>query len=244
MLTVLEMALREVLVRTGPGARRGAVGRRARGDEGGTARSPRRARGRAPARGPRAPRRGEEEVYRRGSRTSYFADELAWTCSPTPRSGARPSARPPSASGRRGSLGVVGLPLHPLRRRPRKRGCAFCAAAQTIEWDGRDCARSCRRGALRGEAGGESSTRSGGASCCGSGCGLDGYAYRPARKGDGVTAVAAERDLPLLAGWCVRPPASRWRGTRGERRGDRRSGGPGPLERLSATPPRPGQPKS
>jgi hypothetical protein len=28
--------------------------------------------------------------------------------------------------------------------------------------------------------------------------GLDGLAYRPARTGDGVTAVVAERDLPLL----------------------------------------------
>ena len=66
MLTVLEMALRELLAEAGPLERRRPVGRRARGDAGGLRARPRRARGRAPARRARAPRRGRGAGLPRG----------------------------------------------------------------------------------------------------------------------------------------------------------------------------------
>jgi len=200
MLTVLEMALREVLVRGGagePGVGRSAdvpaamreglralhaelAGERLRG---------------ALARLVEA----EEEVYRRGSRTSYFADSLAVDVltDTTERSPTfcTPAFRKWDDEEASESWAFLFTPAPTteeawtrLLRRP----------PQTIEWTEEDLRALLdeeaaeKQGAILDEIRRRELLRFR--------IGLDGLAYRPARKGDGVTAVAAERDLPLLDG--------------------------------------------
>ena len=198
MLTVLEMALREVLARGGatepgvgpssdvPAAMREGLralhaeltGERFRG---------------ALARLVVA----EEDVYRRGSRTSYFADSLAVDVltDTTERSPTfcTPAFRKWDDEEASESWAFLFTPAPTteeawtrLLRRP----------PQTIEWTEEDLRALLdeeaaeRQGAILHEIRRRELLRFR--------IGLDGLAYRPARAGDGVTAVAAERDLPLL----------------------------------------------
>jgi N-acetylmuramic acid 6-phosphate etherase len=200
MLTVLEMALREVLVRGG-GAEPG-VGRS--GDVPAAMREGLRAL-HAELAGERL--RGalarlvetEEEVYRRGSRTSYFADSLAVDVltDTTERSPTfcTPAFRKWDDEVASESWAFLFTPAPTteeawtrLLRRP----------PQTIEWTEEDLRALLdeeaaeKQGAILDEIRRRELLRFR--------IGLDGLADRPARKGDGVTAVAAERDLPLLDG--------------------------------------------
>jgi len=200
MLTVLEMALREVLVRGGAGEP--GVGRS--GDVPAAMREGLRAL-HAELAGERL--RGalarlveaEEEVYRRGSRTSYFADELAVDVltDTTERSPTfcTPAFRKWDDEEASESWAFLFTPAPTteeawtrLLRRP----------PQTIEWTEEDLRALLdeeaaeKQGAILDEIRRRELLRFR--------IGLDGLAYRPARKGDGVTAVAAERDLPLLDG--------------------------------------------
>ena len=198
MLTVLEMALREVLARAGaaepglgpssavPAALREGLravhaelaSERLRGDL---------------ARLVEA----EEGAYRAGRRTSYFADALAVDvltdttersptfCTPAFRKWDDEEASEswaflftPAATSEEAWTRL-------LRREP-----------QTIEWTQDDLRllldeeAAERQGAILGEIGRRELLRFR--------IGLDGLAYRPARAGDGVTAVAGERDLAHL----------------------------------------------
>jgi N-acetylmuramic acid 6-phosphate etherase len=198
MLTVLEMALREVLVRAG--AAEPGMG--------------------PPADVPEAVRQGlrslhaelsaerlrgalarlveaEEEIYRRGARTSYFADGLAVDVltDTTERSPTfcTPAFRKWDDEEASESWAFLFTPaptteqawVRLLRREP-----------QTIEWTQADLRALLdeeaaeRQGAILDEIRRRELMRFR--------IGLDGLGDRPARAGDGVTAVVAEQDLPLL----------------------------------------------
>jgi N-acetylmuramic acid 6-phosphate etherase len=200
MLTVLEMALREVLARGG--AAEPGVGRS--GDVPAAMREGLRAL-HAELAGERL--RGalarlveaEEEVYRRGSRTSYFADSLAVDVltDTTERSPTfcTPAFRKWDDEEASESWAFLFTPAPTteeawtrLLRRP----------PQTVEWTEEDLRALLdeeaaeKQGTILGEIRRSELMRFR--------IGLDGLPYRPLRAGDGVTAVAAERDLPLLDG--------------------------------------------
>ena len=139
----------------------------------------------------------EEQAYRRGARTSYFADSLAVDVltDTTERSPTfcTPSFRKWDDEEASESWAFLFTPAATseeawtrlLRREP-----------QTIEWTEADLRALLdeeaaeRQGGILREIGRRELLRFR--------IGLDGLAYRPARAGDGVTAVVAERDLPLL----------------------------------------------
>jgi N-acetylmuramic acid 6-phosphate etherase len=197
MITVMEMTLREVLARAGaePGLGPSSAVPEAM---------------RAGLRAVHAeltgePLRGalarlvvaEEQAYRRGARTSYFADSLAVDVltDTTERSPTfcTPSFRKWDDEEASESWAFLFTPAPTseeawtrlLRREP-----------QTIEWTQADLRvlldeeAAEKQGGIVGEIGRRELMRFR--------IGLDGLAYRPARAGDGVTAVVAERDLPLL----------------------------------------------
>lgn len=198
MITVLEMTLREVLARAGaaePGL-------------GPSADVPEAMRAglsavHAELMGERLRRdlarlvEAEEQAYRRGARTSYFADSLAVDVltDTTERSPTfcTPSFRKWDDAEASESWAFLFTPAPTseeawtrlLRREP-----------QTIEWTEADLRALLdeeaaeKQGGILGEIGRRELLRFR--------IGLDGLAYRPARAGDGVTAVVAERDLPLL----------------------------------------------
>jgi N-acetylmuramic acid 6-phosphate etherase len=139
----------------------------------------------------------EEEVYRRGARTSYFADSLAVDVltDTTERSPTfcTPAFRKWDDHEASESWAFLFTPVATseeawsrlLRRTPR-----------TIEWTDADL-RSLldpeaaeRQGVILKEIGRRELMRFR--------IGLDGLTHRPARPGDGVTAVVTEEDLPLL----------------------------------------------
>ena len=191
-----------------------------------------RADGRAPAPRPRAPRRGRGAGLPPG-RPDLLLRRLPsrWTCSPTPPSAAPRSARPPSASGTTRRPPSRGRSCSPPRRRARRPGHA-CSVASRRRSSGRrrTCARSSTRRRRRGRAAilGEIGRRE----LLRFRIGLDGLPYRPARAGDGVTAVVAESDLPLLEdGGAFARAARAGAGGRGLRGGDRR--GPGGRARAA-----------
>jgi N-acetylmuramic acid 6-phosphate etherase len=198
MLTVLEMVLRDVLARAGaaepgvgpssgvPEAMRGGLdaihaelaGERLRGDL---------------ARLVRA----EEQIYRAGARTSYFADSLAVDVltDTTERSPTfcTPSFRKWDDTEASDSWAFLFTPAPTtdaawtrLLGRP----------PQTVEWTEQDLRALLdqdaaeRQGAILREIGRSELLRFR--------IGLDGLAHRPMRAGDGATAVVAERDLALL----------------------------------------------
>ena len=196
MITVLEMTLREVLARAGdPG-----VGPSAGVPE--AMRSGLRA-VHAELAGERLRRdlarlvEAEEQAYRRGARTSYFADSLAVDVltDTTERSPTfcTPSFRKWDDGEASESWAFLFTPAATseeawrrlLRRDP-----------QTVEWTEADLRALLdeeaaeKQGGILREIGRRELLRFR--------VGLDGLAYRPARAGDGVTAVVAERDLPLL----------------------------------------------
>jgi len=139
----------------------------------------------------------EEEVYRKGARTSYFADSLAVDVltDTTERSPTfcTPSFRQWDDEEAAESWAFLFTPAPTteeawtrlLRRDP-----------ETIEWTDEDLRTLLdedaaeRQRAVLGEIGHRELMRFR--------IGLDGLADRPARPGDGVTAVLGERDLPLL----------------------------------------------
>ena len=171
MLTVLEMALRELLARDGArGARRRprrATCRRRCGTA--CARSTPSSRASACAARSRASSRPRSRSTAGGSRTSYFADSLGVDVltDTTERSPTFCTPVVPEV-GRRGGLGVVGVPLHAGRRRPRRPGRACCGASRRRSSGRRTtCARCSTRRPRRGRA--RSCARSAGASCCASG---------------------------------------------------------------------------
>ncbi|HXK11229.1 MAG TPA: hypothetical protein VMT70_16400 [Vicinamibacteria bacterium] len=141
----------------------------------------------------------EEQAYRQGARTSYFADALAVDVltDTTERSPTfcTPSFRKWDDEEASESWAFLFTPASTseaawarlLSREP-----------QTIEWT-EDELRAFldeeaaeRQGAIVGEIGRRELMRFR--------IGLDGLPHRPLRRGDGVTAVVAERDLPLLDG--------------------------------------------
>ena len=199
VVTVLEMTLRELLARERSPRRSRSVLFRARGDAGRAPRGPRGAGERQGSAGTlwRGSDR-EENVYRRGARTSYFADTLAVDVltDTTERS---PTFCTPSVPevGRRGGRRVVGVPVHagpvhgggldpaaPARPAVRSSGQRGPAGRSSMRRPRR------RQGSVLGEIGRTELMRFR--------IGLDGGAHRPVRAGDGVTAVVAEADLPLL----------------------------------------------
>jgi N-acetylmuramic acid 6-phosphate etherase len=139
----------------------------------------------------------EEEIYRKGAKTSYFADSLAVDVltDTTERSPTfcTPAFRKWDDEEASESWAFLFTPapttekawVHLLRRAP-----------QTIEWTEEDLRTLLdeeaaeRQGAILHEIQRRELLRFR--------IGLDGLADRPARAGDGVTAVTAERDLPLL----------------------------------------------
>ena len=139
----------------------------------------------------------EEDVYRREARTSYFADALAVDVltDTTERSPTfcTPAFRKWDDEEASESWAFLFTPAPTteeawrrlLRREP-----------QTIEWTEGDLRALLdeeaaeRQGAILDEIGRRELMRFR--------IGLDGLGHRPARKGDGVAAVVAERDLPLL----------------------------------------------
>jgi N-acetylmuramic acid 6-phosphate etherase len=139
----------------------------------------------------------EEEVYRRGARTSYFADALAVDVltDTTERSPTfcTPSFRKWDDQEASESWAFLFTPAPTseeawtrlLRREP-----------QTIEWTEADLRE------LLDEEGAERQVSIvsdiGRRELMRFRIGLDGLPYRPARAGDGATAVVAERDLALL----------------------------------------------
>jgi N-acetylmuramic acid 6-phosphate etherase len=139
----------------------------------------------------------EEEVYRRGQRTSYFADSLAVDVltdtterSPTFCTPAFRKWDDQEASESWAFLFTPAATSEEAWTRLLRR------APQTIEWTEADLLELLdaeaaeRQGAILHEIRLGELLRFR--------IGLDGLAQRPARRGDGVTAVAAERDLPLL----------------------------------------------
>jgi N-acetylmuramic acid 6-phosphate etherase len=198
MLTVLEMALRELLARGGaaePGA----------GPPGDVPEAMRQGLRALHAELAAERLRGalarlvvaEEEIYRKGARTSYFADSLAVDVltDTTERSPTfcTPAFRKWDDEEASESWAFLFTPaptteeawVRLLRRAP-----------QTIEWTEEDLRTLLdeeaaeRQGAILHEIRRRELMRFR--------IGLDGLEYRRARAGDGVTAVAAERDLPLL----------------------------------------------
>jgi N-acetylmuramic acid 6-phosphate etherase len=139
----------------------------------------------------------EERVYRRGARTSYFADALAVDVltDTTERSPTfcTPSFRKSDDGEAAESWAFLFTPARTteeawtrlLRRSP-----------QTVEWGEADLRvlldekAAEKQGEVLREIGHEELMRFR--------IGFDGRADRPARTGDGVTAVVAEPDLPLL----------------------------------------------
>jgi len=198
MITVLEMTLREVLARAG--AAEPGLGPSAGVPE--AMRAGLRA-VHAELMGERLRRdlarlvEAEEQAYRRGARTSYFADSLAVDVltDTTERSPTfcTPSFRKWDDAEASESWAFLFTPAPTseeawtrlLRREP-----------QTIEWTEADLRALLdeeaaeKQGGILGEIGRRELLRFR--------IGLDGLAYRPARAGDGVTAVVAERDLPLV----------------------------------------------
>jgi N-acetylmuramic acid 6-phosphate etherase len=176
----------------------------------------------------------EEGVYRRGARTSYFADSLAVDVltDTTERSPTfcTPSFRKWDDAEASESWAFLFTPAATtaeawtrLLRRP----------PQTIEWTPDDL-RSLldeeaaeRQGAILGEIGRRELLRFR--------IGLDGVAHRPPRVGDGAVAVVAERDLALLSaggavdGWLAQARAA------GAISGMIAVGRPAALARLRAT---------
>ncbi|MCG6927442.1 MAG: hypothetical protein LJF30_19305 [Acidobacteria bacterium] len=139
----------------------------------------------------------EEDVYRRGARTSYFADSLAVDvltdttersptfCTPSFRKHGDEAAAESWAYLFTPSPSTEEAWTRLLRRAPR-----------TIEWTGDDL-----RALLDEEAAGRQEAvlrEIGRAELMRFRIGLDGQEERPPRPGDGVTVVAAEPDLPLL----------------------------------------------
>jgi N-acetylmuramic acid 6-phosphate etherase len=198
MLTVLEMALREVLARAG--AAEPGIGPPADVPEAMRQglRSLRAELSAEPFRGALARLvEAEEEIYRRGARTSYFADSLAVDVltDTTERSPTfcTPAFRKWDDEEASESWAFLFTPaptteeawVRLLRREP-----------QTIEWTQAelrtllDDEAAERQGAILDEIRRRELMRFR--------IGLDGLEDRPARAGDGVTAVVAERDLPLL----------------------------------------------
>ena len=198
LLTVLEMTLRDVLVREG--AAEAAVGSSASVPE--EMREGLRAvHGELASEGLRHDLArlvtAEEQVYREGARASYFADWLAVDVltDTTERSPTfcTPSFRKWDDEEAAESWAFLFTPAPTteeawtrlLRRDP-----------ETIEWTDEDLRALLdeeaaeRQGAVLHEIGRRELMRFR--------IGLDGLAHRPARPGDGVTAVVGERDLPLL----------------------------------------------
>jgi N-acetylmuramic acid 6-phosphate etherase len=198
MLTVLEMTLRELLARAG-------VAEAGLGPSGGVPEAMREGlravhaelAGEGLRRGLARLVEAEEQVYRRGARTSYFADSLAVDVltDTTERSPTfcTPSFRKWDDEEASDSWAFLFTPaptteeawVRLLRREP-----------QTIEWTDDDLRALLdeeaaeRQGGILREIGRRELLRFR--------IGLDGLAFRPARRGDGVTAVVAERDLALL----------------------------------------------
>ena len=197
LLTVLEMTLRELLGRAGAGGVGSSRSVAAQMREGlralhGEIASERLRRSLA------ALVMAEEQVYRRGARTSYFADVLAVDVltDTTERSPTfcTPSFRKSDDAQAAESWAFLFTPASSttdawtrlLRRAPR-----------TVEWTdeelrsllGEEAAE--RQGVVLREIGREELMRFR--------IGIDGRSDRPPRPGDGATAVVAERDLPLLA---------------------------------------------
>jgi N-acetylmuramic acid 6-phosphate etherase len=198
MLTVLEMTLRDVLARAGAGEP-GTGPSEAVPEEMRDGLSALHARlesvalrqdlGRLVA--------AEEEVYRRGGRTSYFADALAVDvltdttersptfCTPAFRKWDDEEASESWATLFTPAPASEEAWTRLLRREP-----------QTIEWTEDDLRALLdeeaaeRQGGILREIGRRELMRFR--------IGQDGLPYRPARAGDGVTAVVAERDLHLL----------------------------------------------
>ena len=160
----------------------------------------------------------EEEVYRRGGRTSYFADSLAVDVltDTTERSPTfcTPAFRKWDDTEASESWAFLFTPAATsedawtqlLRRAP-----------QTIEWTDADLRALLdeeaaeRQGTILHEIGKSELLRFR--------IGLDGLTDRPARAGDGVTAVAAESGSPARSRRAAPSPASsRWHATRGRAR--------------------------
>jgi len=198
MLTVVEMALRDILDRRG--ASEPGVGPSARVPE-----AIREGLGALHAELVGERLRGalarlvvaEEEVYRRGGRTCYFADALAVDVltDTTERSPTfcTPAFRKWDDAEASESWAFLFTPA-PTSEEAWTR--LLRRAPQTIEWtEGHlrallDEEAAERQGAILHEIRSSELLRFR--------IGLDGLVDRPARKGDGVTAVAAEPDLPLL----------------------------------------------
>jgi N-acetylmuramic acid 6-phosphate etherase len=198
LLTVLEMTLRDVLARTG-------AAERGMGPSAVVPEAMRKGLRALHARLMSEPLRrdlarlvvAEEEAYRRGARTSYFADALAVDvltdttersptfCTPSFRKWDDEEASESWAFLFTSAPTSEEAWTRLLRREP-----------QTIEWTDDDLRALLdeegveRQGAILQEIGRRELMRFR--------IGLDGLPYRPPRKGDGVTAVVAERDLPLL----------------------------------------------
>jgi N-acetylmuramic acid 6-phosphate etherase len=198
MLTVLEMALREILARHGaaePGL--GPAAGVPEAMRGGLRALHAELAGETLRRGLARLVEAEEQVYRRGARTSYFADSLAVDVltDTTERSPTfcTPSFRKWDDAEASESWAFLFTPAPTseeawtrlLRRGP-----------QTIEWTEDDLRALLdeeaaeRQGAILREINRRELLRFR--------IGLDGLPYRPLRAGDGVTAVLAGRDLPLL----------------------------------------------
>ena len=201
MLTVLEMALRDLPRGTRAALAPASAGRRrARGDARRPGGRPRRScaprRCASPWPGSCEPKSGSTAPAR-GRRTS--PTRSAWTCSPTPPSAARRSARPSFRKwDDRGRLGVVGVPVH--GRAGDRRGVDTPAAAASRR---RSSGRTPKLRALlrrrrRRNARARSLREIGRRELLRFRIGLDGLAHRPFRPGDGVTAVVAEPDLALV----------------------------------------------
>jgi N-acetylmuramic acid 6-phosphate etherase len=198
MLTVLEMALREVLARAG--ATEAGLG--PSGDVPAAMRDGLRAVHAALA-GDRLRRdlarlvEAEEQAYRRRARTSYFADSLAVDvltdttersptfCTPSFRKWDDAEASESWAFLFTAAPTTEDAWTRLLRREP-----------QTIEWTEADLRALLdeeaaeKQGGILREIGRRELLRFR--------IGLDGLAHRPAREGDGVTAVVAEADIALL----------------------------------------------
>jgi N-acetylmuramic acid 6-phosphate etherase len=139
----------------------------------------------------------EEQVYRRGARTSYFADSLAVDVltDTTERSPTfcTPSFRKWDDGDAAESWAFLFTPA-PSTEKAWTR--LLRRAPQTIEWTEEDLRALLDEGAA--ERQGTVLREIGRGELMRFRIGLDGRADRPARAGDGVTAVVAEPDLPLL----------------------------------------------
>jgi len=139
----------------------------------------------------------EEQAYRRGARTSYFADSLAVDVltDTTERSPTfcTPSFRKWDDTDASESWAFLFTPAPTTEEAWRR---LLGRDPQTIEWTEEDLRALLdeeaaeKQGAILREIGRRELMRFR--------IGLDGLVHRPARAGDGVTAVVAERDLPLL----------------------------------------------